>query len=352
MPGAPYPPQPVYPPPPAAYPPPGGVYPPPEFAAMPPPPRKRRWPFFVVLGVVIVALLGLAAYALMGRSEKASAAALAPADSAAFVQFDLAPSSTQKSRLNALLAKFPAAKDQNTEKVIESLVAKAAEGIGLDYASDIKPWLGSKAAAAVIPSAGEPTAVLLVEVKNEAKAKAALDKARARTQNQTVVYEFIKGWAVISDRRSDLDAVRKAAGGTKGSLEGAAAYKDAVAKLPADRLALAYFDPAKLLGMMPGILPGMSQGLGMSQGQGVPGMPSMAPSLPGNLGIPGLDFSSLGNLGVSAVALRAEENSLVLESIGTATDMTMSGGEAKLTKALPKETLGVLTFFDSKSAIT
>lgn len=109
-----------------------------------------------------------------------------PAGTLAYASIDLDPSGAQKIEAVRMLRKFPAIRDRIgldagddlRERLFEEL-QKDAGCPDLDYATDIEPWLGDRAAvAAVDTGADQPSPVLVLAVTDADKADAGLVKLR------------------------------------------------------------------------------------------------------------------------------------------------------------------------------
>jgi hypothetical protein len=105
-----------------------------------------------------------------------------PASTVAYVSVDLDPSGGQKIEAIRTLRKFPGftdnvdlqADDDLRERLFEEITS-SGECEGLDYASDVEPWLGSRAAMAVIDlGQDEPTPVGVVQTTDGGKAEEGL----------------------------------------------------------------------------------------------------------------------------------------------------------------------------------
>lgn len=105
-----------------------------------------------------------------------------PASTIAYVSVDLDPSGGQKIEAIKTLRKFPGfvdevdleADDDLRERLFEE-VTSSGECEGLDYASDVEPWLGSRAAMAVIDvGEDEPAPVAVVQTTDGGKAEEGL----------------------------------------------------------------------------------------------------------------------------------------------------------------------------------
>src|SRR5918997_5736996 len=112
----------------------------------------------VIALVTLIGLTGatfLAGYLLLFSASTDRAAALAPANSAFYLNVYLQPSTGQQMNLGGLIGRLPgfadeASLDEKVDQVVENLLGST--GIGLDYREDVKPWLGDQVAIAAWPS--------------------------------------------------------------------------------------------------------------------------------------------------------------------------------------------------------
>ncbi|MCF6377354.1 DUF3352 domain-containing protein [Nocardioides KLBMP 9356] len=107
-----------------------------------------------------------------------------PDSTIAYFGVDLDPSGGQKIEAIKMLRKFPAfidkvdlqTDDDLRERLFEEITS-SGECEGLDYAADVKPWLGSRAAmAAVDLGEDQPTPVGVVQVTDSGKAEDGMTK--------------------------------------------------------------------------------------------------------------------------------------------------------------------------------
>lgn len=107
-----------------------------------------------------------------------------PGSTIAYASVDLDPAGGQKIEAIKTLRKFPAftdkvdldTDDDLRERFFEE-VTKSGECEGLDYAEDVKPWLGSRAAMAAVDLGGEqPSPVGVVQVTDAGKAEEGVAK--------------------------------------------------------------------------------------------------------------------------------------------------------------------------------
>ena len=136
-----------------------------------------------------------------------------PDSTVAYFSVDLDPSGGQKIEAIKTLRKFPGftdnvdleTDDDLRERLFEEITS-SGECEGLDYAADVEPWLGSRAAmAAVDLGEDEPTAVGVVQTTDGGKAEDGLatlietcggDTAEGETGDET---GDVGGWVVDGD---------------------------------------------------------------------------------------------------------------------------------------------------------
>ena len=140
--------------------------------------RKR----LVALGAVVAggAVIAGGAWAATSFFATGSQPAEAlPGSTIAYASVDLDPSGGQKIEAIKTLRKFPGfvdnidleTDDDLRERFFEEIIA-SGECEGLDYAEDVKPWLGSRAAVAAVDLGDEePAAVGIVQVTDAGQAE-------------------------------------------------------------------------------------------------------------------------------------------------------------------------------------
>lgn len=182
--------------------------------------RKR---LLVLGGLVGVLAVGggavWAASSFLGTGAQPAEAM--PASTLGYVSIDLDPSGSQKIEAIQTLRKFPAFKEQIgletdddiREKIVEEIV-KSGECEGLDYAQDVEPWLGDRAAAGAADLGGDtPVPILVVQVKDAGQAEDGLANllevcgAETEESEDSGGYVIAGDWIVISKTEADAQKV-------------------------------------------------------------------------------------------------------------------------------------------------
>jgi hypothetical protein len=218
------------------------------------------------LVVALTTLIGLTGAAFIGgyllffSASTDRAAALAPANSAFYVNVYLQPSSGQQMNLGGLIGRLPGfADDASLDEKIDQVVHNLLSQTGLDYREQIKPWLGNQIALAGWAPDGDvtaPTAVVIAEVKDRPAAEAAIADISATSGEafaaQTysgvelqvssgTAYGFVGEMLVVGEAVEGVQAVVDVQGGAA-SLSGRADFRATMADLPPDHLASVFVD--------------------------------------------------------------------------------------------------------------
>ncbi len=177
-----------------------------------PSPAPRRWGRIAVVGAAGIAVLalaggGFAAYgALSGGGTQPET--FVPATAVAYVELDLNPPASQKLNTVRLLHKLPKGTVKATGDDYRELLLSAAFSHGdVNYARDVDPWLGDRAAVAVLPPVAggdEPTIEAVLQVK-DAKMFAKV-APRLFKGDDSGGYVLLDGYVVISQ---DADLAKR-----------------------------------------------------------------------------------------------------------------------------------------------
>jgi hypothetical protein len=136
------------------------------------------------LVIALVSLLGLTAaafvagYLFLFSASTDRAAALAPPNSAFYLNVYLQPSTGQQMNLSGLIGRLPGfADDASLDEKVDQVVQNLLAGSGIDYREQVKPWLGNQVAIAGWPGGeglADPVPVLIANVKDPEAARASV----------------------------------------------------------------------------------------------------------------------------------------------------------------------------------
>jgi hypothetical protein len=236
--------------------------------------RKR----LIALGVIVAGGAVVAAGAWAATSFFATGAQPAevlPDSTIGYFSVDLDPSGGQKIEAIKMLRKFPGFVDQVDLQTDDDLrerffeeITKSGECEGLDYAQDVKPWLGSRAAmAAVDLGDDQPTPVGVVQVSDAGKAEDGVAKLIETCGGPDDTSEGIGGWVVDGDwmvvAETEEIAQQVVDAADDGSLAGDAGFEkwtgeagdDGFMSVYVAKAAAQYLDDAAGMGSMFGGMP-------------------------------------------------------------------------------------------------
>ncbi|MGZ4497813.1 MAG: DUF3352 domain-containing protein [Nocardioides sp.] len=182
---------------------------------------SRRTAVIAGAAVAVAAVVGGGVWALtsfLGTGPQPAEAL--PASTIGYASIDLDPSGSQKIEAVKMLRQFPAFRDRINLSTTDDIRQKIFEEIqksspceGLDYARDVEPWLGDRAAiAAVDLGADSPAPVVVVQVKDDAEAEAGLGKIRdcASGSDARTGWVVDGDWAVVAETQDVAQQVADA----------------------------------------------------------------------------------------------------------------------------------------------
>ena len=269
----------------------------------------------LVGAVVLVGAGGTYAWTALA-SKGGQPAEVIPSTAIGYVRFDLDPSAGQKIAATRFLGKLPKLKtegqDIDVKQTLWTWIAGSQKKLqGLNYDTDVKPWLGDRAALAVMPggTSAKPNIVLALQVTDEARARDGISKITTASGQDDVEVTTKDGFAVIT---------RKGAGSSllsdlgKGSLAANPTFSGDMSALGDQGIASMWFD-------------------GKGFGEFAKNMGSASA---------GIDTAQLDGIGRAAVALRFNADYVELAGIGRGSKNLpdtppMTGGAA----ALPDTTM-------------
>jgi hypothetical protein len=229
----------------AAYPAPGGY--PAADAAVAEPKRGPGRGVIIGIGATVLAVIaGAAVYAttaLSGGGRQPDE--LAPRSTFAYAKLDLDPAANQKLAAREFFGKFPELKKSGAdgENPFEALLAKMFEGEeNFSYEADVKPWFDKRIGIAGYRGADGPAGLGIIQSKDDAKAKKAMDKAvaEAKKDGDEFAYRIEKGYVVVSDTQAHLDDALKQA--AKENIKDNKTFSEDVDRLDGDQVIVGWVD--------------------------------------------------------------------------------------------------------------
>lgn len=193
---------------------------------------SRRLPVIASVAAVVALVLAGGAYAAWSYLDGGGPQPedVLPASTIAVVSVDLDPSASQKIAAIKSIRKFPALKeslglnaDDDLREYIFDKVLEGTDCTGIDFADDIKPWLGKRAAFAAVEVGGEPAPVIAVQVSDPGDAKAGFDEIVDCADPDDFAFVVGEDYLIASDSAEHAKAVL--AGGQKKALADDAAYQ-------------------------------------------------------------------------------------------------------------------------------
>jgi uncharacterized protein DUF3352 len=219
--------------------------------------RRRR----VVASLVALLLIGLAIavpavlFGDGGPTPPATgAASVVPADALAYVHVSTDSSRAPVTQAIALDRRLPEFYSL-TSSVLDRIDAILGGGAALNYARDIRPWIGREAALALLDTTSSTAGSLIVlDVRDRSRAQALLRRTGATVAGtyRGIAIEgyptgtelaFVKHYLVLGQDASVRSAIDVATDSAS-SLAGTPAYGEAAAGEPADRVLDAYVSAA------------------------------------------------------------------------------------------------------------
>ena len=221
----------------------------------------------VIALTALLAMVGAAvifAYLLFFGAAGDRAAGVVPADSGLYLKVYLQPSSGQKLNLLGLVGHLQGFRDDATrEEKIHDITQRE---LGIDYAGDLRPWLGGQvalAAAAPDQAGAAPRLLLMASVKDPAVAGAAVPRLMARKgvtyaaeayrghqirTSASISYALLDDLLVVASSADRLREALDADANTIPSLADLPAFGTAMRSVPTDHLASLYLDLGQLAG--------------------------------------------------------------------------------------------------------
>lgn len=208
--------------------------------------RRRALPPAVLavasaLAVVFVAGTAWATFSFLSGGG-AQPEDVLPAGTLALAKVDLDPAAGQKLAIFRLAQRFPTTSDDVTsadDVRDELLSALFADVPDLDYARDVAPWVGDRAALAAVPvPGGEPEPLAAVAFTDRAEADAALRRLTADDPESFFAFSERADYVLIGISRATVDA----AAGASEVLADSGRFAGDVRELDGDQVVTAWAD--------------------------------------------------------------------------------------------------------------
>ncbi|MGH3337123.1 MAG: DUF3352 domain-containing protein, partial [Nocardioides sp.] len=276
----------------------------------------------IVAGATVVGLAAIgggvwAATSFFGTGAQPAEAL--PASTLGYASIDLDPSGGQKIEAIRMLNKFPAFKDEigldaddDIKKKIFDMVVTEAPCAGLDYANDIEPWLGDRAAVAAVDTGEEePVVAVVVQVKDAEAAEEGFGTLQECGDHEGGGWVIDGEWALLAETEALADQV--AAETEEATLADDETYQKWTGEVGDAGVLNLYAAPAA-----GDYLADNMDSLGFPFG------PMMGASQPAGPQLPGEMVEGLRDFRGVAATLRFDDGALELESVGDAAAMRQS----------------------------
>jgi hypothetical protein len=323
--------------------------------------RRLRWAIAGVVVLAVIVAAGAGAFVLSGASgSKSLTAAVAPKNTAAFLEMRTDLPGDQHAKLADFMSHFPGFADRaQFDNALDETLNRLTRAVSpdLSYSSAFKPWMEGEVSLAVMDVGGTnaalPSTVAIVALKDRSAAQSWVTSEVARlgatstSQSYAGITLYLIGTGsdggayAFTDQDLLIGTVAgvKAAvdSKTNGSLAQNANYQAAMNALSGDSLARFYVDYRSLLASYMGSANSAVQGLLGSSSQALPTLGISPSSLPAWM----------------AGSVRAESDHLVVNVAMPAT--SGSGGTnhvSSLAPALPGTTVGVLEIHSIGKLVT
>jgi hypothetical protein len=259
---------------------------------------RKKWLAPLLIGLVVAVILAsLGGFVLWKKlaAHGGQPEAVVPADAIAYVEVDLDPSAGQKLKVRDELRKIPELKDKiaaDATDLKRSLFEAVLAGVPLvDYDTDIKPWLGDRAAVAVLPGTDTtPQVIYVIQHKDKAKAEAQMRKLLASTKGGSGTgygsasldplgvgatalpraFTMTDEYIVMGQSQSAVDAA--VASAKTASLAGAKNYASDLATIGSDQIVTAWADLDAATGLLSAMTAPALQSPGQKSGRVVMGI--------------------------------------------------------------------------------
>ena len=193
---------------------------------------SRRGGIVAAASVAVVAAVGVGAYGVVSfMSGGSSPATAVPAGAVGYLSLDLDPSGAQKIEAFKIMRKFPALKSElggtdDLRRTVFEQIQKDGDCKDLSYADDVEPWIGNRIAVAAVPDGRETAPLVVLQVTDQAKAKAGVRALAECGDDAPVGISFVGDYALMAETQRQADAM--AADAAEATLADSPAYTTAM----------------------------------------------------------------------------------------------------------------------------
>lgn len=199
---------------------------------------------------VFVTGVAYAGYSALAPSGHAPEEAM-PSGTVAFAKVDLDPSAGQKVAVYRLSRRFPQTHVRSDRSVKDDLLADVfrAAGDEVDYARDVKPWIGDRAGIGAVSYDGAAHPLIAVQFHDRDAAKKGVQHLVDVDTADDLHYAFsdVSDYLLLSDAQGVVDSAARASR----HLADDSAYRTAVDALHGDQIVTAWADLGKAFALVP-----------------------------------------------------------------------------------------------------
>jgi len=173
-----------------------------------------------------------------------------PAGVLGMVKLDLDPAAGQKLAAYRLLERFPstAASVQDADSVKDDLLSDLlGDADGLDYAEDVKPWIGDRAGVALLPAGDQPAPLAAVAYTDRAGAEKGLRRVAAEAGDTFFAFSENADFVLIGPIQEVVDEAATA----QEVLANDDSWRKGMAALDGDQIVTGWADLSRLMELLP-----------------------------------------------------------------------------------------------------
>ncbi|NGN91466.1 hypothetical protein G5C66_01765 [Nocardioides sp. KC13] len=301
------------------------------------PAGKSKKPLIIgagaLLGVAVLAGAGTVAAVALSKAGGSPAEAF-PVSTVVYTEVDL----TEAKDAVPLLRKLPSLERElglkEGDDPRESLLAKACDE--LDFARDLEPWLGYKAAFGAVENGDVPALAFALQVTDESEAEKGLPEV-AECAGAEAAWSVSDGWALVAETDQALAAIEKAA--EKGTLADDAGFEKWTGDVGGTGFVTAYVSEK-----LPEVLADAAASGAFDDAGGDLAENPMAGAAP----VPDPEElaeafgTAMKDFDGAALTVRAVEGAFELEGASTVTEQAKGAEAGTVAGTLPKDTTAVI----------